>query len=235
MLNTYNAKVNRIDTLIPNKIYRFLFSLEEPKTIEFSAGQYLMLHVNDNYRLYSISSSPSEKTKLETIVDVTPNGIGSKYLQNLKIGDSVKFRAPIGLFTLQKTNLPKIFIGTGTGIVPLLSMIRHLTENKFNKKYLLLWGLSDISCIYNKDILNSLCKQNSYFSYIFCLSKCLEKNTNIHNGRVQKCLQELSKNVNFNGNEFYICGRPTTVENVKQFLHKDLSITPENIFFENFT
>jgi NAD(P)H-flavin reductase len=235
MLNTYRAIVNKVDTLIPNKIYRFLFSLEAPKTIQFLAGQYFMLHVHNVYRLYSISSPPSEKTKLETIVDITPNGIGSKYLHGLKVGDSVTFRAPIGLFTLQNTNRPKIFIGTGTGIVPLLSMIRHLTENKFSNQYSLLWGLSDIGCIYNREILSRIIKENSYFSYTYCLSRCLEKGTDIHNGRVQNYLQYLSGKISLKDTEFYVCGRPTTVESVKQFLQKDLSITPKNIFFENFT
>ena len=108
MLRAYKAQVRKKRKIAPN-VYFFQFKLIYPKSITFKPGQYFLLHTNDTVRHYSFSNSPTQKDCIDTIVDVSPMGIGSKFLLGLKLNDYVSLRAPLGQFFLQLTNKPKIF------------------------------------------------------------------------------------------------------------------------------
>jgi len=84
MLNSYLAKLKTKQKLKKN-IIRYEFSLLKPEIIDFKPGQCLLLDVKSGFRHYSISSSPTQNRLLETIVDTSPMGIGSKFLINLKM------------------------------------------------------------------------------------------------------------------------------------------------------
>ncbi len=234
MLQTYKAKVSSIDQVSP-KVYRFRFQLTEPQTVSFTAGQYLLLDVNGAYRQYSISSSPSQNTYVETAVDITPMGLGSKYLMGLKKGEEVSFRAPLGMFTLKKTGAPVVFLATGTGVVPLKSMIHQLTEDNYPQPYKLIWGLRERRSIYFDKEWQEIRVQNPNFDYLYCLSR--EENPDgprQMKGHVQDALAALSPE-ELGRSEFYICGRFQTVEDLKGFLIDKLKIHPDRLNYEKFT
>lgn len=241
MLQNYVAKVKTKQELLKN-IFRFEFSLLKPSIIEFKAGQYLLLDVKQGFRHYSISSSPRQNHILETVVDTAPMGIGSQYLLSLNVGDKVNFKAPIGLFILPATTKTKIFLATGTGIVPLISMLTSLAETKFKKNYQLFWGLRTKTDLYFTDRLASLQKQNPNFDYTYCLSKEEVKDEQCFSGHIQDALLILNSKFSIPTNsagklnyEFYLCGRPQTVDQLKQFLIDNIKVSETQIFHEKFT
>ncbi len=237
MLQTYRARLSEKQELA-TKIYRFVFTLEAPQQVNFTAGQYLLLEVKGGYRQYSISSPPSQKTALETIVDVTPMGIGSKHLLSLNIGDTVSFRAPLGMFFLQTTNKPKLFLATGTGIAPIKAMILTLVEKGFSGPFQLFWGLRNKQDIYFQDLWASLKQKNSNFDYTYCLSREKDRLEKIFPGHIQDALKNfrfLNSNFQLHDAEFYLCGRPQTVDALKQFLLEELNISTKQVFHEKFT
>lgn len=234
MLQTYTAKLKQKQQLV-DKIYRFVFTLQNQAEINFTAGQYFLLDVKGGYRQYSISSPPSQKNALETVVDITPMGLGSKYLLSLKLGDTVSFRAPLGLFFLQKSEKPKLFLATGTGIAPMKSMILDLIEQKFTQPFQLFWGLRTKEDLYFQNLWSTLKQQNSNFNYTYCLSRETEKLNNVYNGYIQDALKNFALPFQLTTCEYYLCGRPQTVEALKQFLLQELKINPQQIFYEKFS
>ncbi len=116
--------------------------LETPtaKTIAFdvpgwtghAAGQHLdiRLTAGDGYqaeRSYSIASAAGAGTRIELTVELVENGEVSSFLLNeLIIGDRIELRGPIGdYFSLRPdSSVPLLLIGGGSGIVPLMSMLR---------------------------------------------------------------------------------------------------------------
>jgi ferredoxin-NADP reductase len=97
------------------------------------AGQHLdvRLTAEDGYqaqRSYSIASPPEDGARLALAVERLDDGEVSPYLTDeLRIGDAVELRGPIGgWFTWgAKEGGPLLLVAGGSGIVPLMAMLRH--------------------------------------------------------------------------------------------------------------
>jgi NAD(P)H-flavin reductase len=230
-MQNYQACLKEKKVLTKN-VFRFQFELLKPKEINFLPGQYLLLDIKEGYRQYSISSPPSQMHYVETIVDLSPMGEGSKYLLNLKLGGTVSFRAPMGQFILRENSLPKFFLATGAGISPLKAMIQHLLEKNASEPLTLLWGLPKENNLYLDLFWQSLAKKNANFQYYYCFSQQNFKKPHSFCGHIQNKLSEtnISKN-----SQFYLCGRPEVVESLQKHLCHTLGVAKENVFYEKYS
>jgi ferredoxin-NADP reductase len=90
----------------------------------------IRLTAEDGYqaqRSYSIASSP-EDDRLMLTVERLPEGEVSPYLiEELKPGDALELRGPIGGYFVWETHMggPLFLVAGGSGIVPLMAMLRH--------------------------------------------------------------------------------------------------------------
>src|SRR5690242_7648883 len=106
--------------------------LDVPGWIRHAAGQHVdvRLTAEDGYqtqRSYSIASPP-EDTYLMLTVERIEGGEVSPYLTDeLRVGDRIELRGPIGGYFVWEVRLggPLLLVGGGSGIVPLMAMLRH--------------------------------------------------------------------------------------------------------------
>ncbi|MGZ8213355.1 MAG: FAD-binding oxidoreductase [Methylosarcina sp.] len=111
-----------------------LAPVKEPLLFSYKPGQYItfMLNINGREvtRSYSMSSSPSRPHLLEITVKKMPNGLASNWFcSQAKVGDEFTVKGPKGHFTCFASPSRKmLFIGAGSGIVPLLSMSRWIVD-----------------------------------------------------------------------------------------------------------
>ena len=235
MLTTFQASVLKIEQLT-GKVYRFVFKLISPNKLEFSPGQYVLLNIPGGFRQYSISSAPYENNIVETVVDVTPMGAGSRYLLSLKKNNELTFRAPLGVFVLKNTLRPKIFLATGTGITPFKSMVMSLVKNEFSAPFSLYWGLRSKNDIYLSSFLKKISDQNSLFTYTYCLSREQNLDDSMTPGRITAVIPTQNNLNSFaQETEWYVCGRPQMIDDMLIVLKEQLKIDPKNIFHEKFT
>ena len=239
MLQRYTAKLKEKESLAPS-VYRFIFVLQNGDALNFKAGQYIILDIPDGgkmvKRLYSIASLSTSGRELELIIKIIPNGIGSTYLESLKVNEPIAFQAPAGMFTLRKPFAKQIvFLATGTGIAPELFMIKHLLGQEVDSELFLFWGLRFLKDIYLENELTEFRSKHKNFHFKYCLSRESGlKPPYFSSGRVDKCLSTfLSKGIIDKRSQFYICGSRTVVKSLKATL-KALHIFPSNIFFEKF-
>ncbi|MBZ9811127.1 MULTISPECIES: hybrid-cluster NAD(P)-dependent oxidoreductase [unclassified Mesorhizobium] len=112
----------------------FVFSAASDRMFCFNAGQYVVLHLTINgaavARSYSVSSPPTRPLDLHITVKRTPGGLVSNWLhENLRAGDEIKIEGPLGSFKLDGLHSEKpLFLAGGSGITPLMSMLRTLTD-----------------------------------------------------------------------------------------------------------
>jgi ferredoxin-NADP reductase len=107
-------------------------TLEVPDWPGHVGGQHVDVRLTapDGYsaaRSYSIASAPNSEKRLEITVERLPNGEVSTYLtQQLIVGDQLELRGPIGGWFLWQPEQrePIQLIAGGSGIVPLIAMIR---------------------------------------------------------------------------------------------------------------
>lgn len=205
--------------------------------MEYKAGQYLSLKINaeGERRSYSLASWPTQE-KLELMVDTSPMGKGSQYILGLKPGDEVEILFPMGRFTIEDTlgeptsnNL--VFIATGSGIVPLRSMIHSLLEDKhYQGRVHLHWGMRHFSDLFWHEELKALEARFANFHFNLVLSKP-DPNWTGCRGHVNDCLIEEYQT--WRGWSAYLCGNQMMIQEVNKLL-VSRGITPNQVYFEQF-
>ena len=110
---------------VTEKVYFVTFRLVEPPTIDFRAGQNMMLMCGHGInRTMSIASPPSQNTEVLMVHDISPMGPGSKWTLALNVGDTVTVVAPTGgALSFIESPKKKIMVATGTGVAPFHAMI----------------------------------------------------------------------------------------------------------------
>lgn len=97
------------------------------------AGQHVDVRLTapDGYvamRSYSIASSPSSAAVIELAIERFPDGEVSPFFHDVaRIGDEIELRGPLGGHFVWPgiTGTPVLLIGAGSGVVPLMAMIRR--------------------------------------------------------------------------------------------------------------
>jgi NAD(P)H-flavin reductase len=216
------------------KFEHYHFELKKPFQLDFKAGQFVSVLVNEQgmRRAYSICSDPDINHGIEILLDIAPQGIGVKYFQNLKFGDEIKFLAPMGRFVIndEVNHKSLTLIGTGSGIAPLHSMVVDQLKNKNDKRPIVLyWGLRHARHLVWQDEFTRWSKKFTNFSFHPTLSKP-EKGWPLCRGRVTDCLSvhDLLESAGY-----YLCGSRAMIEDCKKIL-LERGVSEKNIYHEQF-
>lgn len=120
--------------LSPN-VYRFVFGLPDPTTVlGLPIGQHVAIKATVDgatvTRSYTPTSNNLDRGRLELVVKCYPDGLMSRYLSGLEIGETVPFRGPKGAMKYTKDVARHIgMVAGGTGITPMYQLIRAICEN----------------------------------------------------------------------------------------------------------
>lgn len=216
------------------KFIQYMFELTLPPDITFQAGQYVSLQVSERgeRRSYSICSSPEVTHGFELLIDITPQGVGTKYLDALQFGQEVNVLMPLGMFTVPENSDEDslVLIATGSGIAPFKSMILDQLQNKQDQRQITLnWGLREVNQMFWQDEFQELAESFPNFHFHPVISKPTPE-WPLCRGRVTDCL----KTHEFNPKAgFYLCGNEPMVIDVKAFL-AEKGIPADHIHHEKF-
>ncbi|MBZ9894587.1 MULTISPECIES: ferredoxin reductase [unclassified Mesorhizobium] len=103
------------------------------KSFDYKAGQHVDVRLTapDGYtamRSYSIASAPDGSDVIELAIERLADGEVSPFFHDVaQVGDTIELRGPLGGHFLWPgpTEKPVLLIGAGSGVVPLMAMIRH--------------------------------------------------------------------------------------------------------------
>ncbi|MFD7046695.1 ferredoxin reductase [Streptomyces mirabilis] len=107
------------------------FRFAVPEWTGHLPGQHLMLRLTaeDGYvaqRHYSLASPPDDTGHIELTLDHVEGGEVSGWFHTVaRPGDSVEVRGPLSGFFAWPGDRPALLVGAGSGVVPLMSMLRH--------------------------------------------------------------------------------------------------------------
>lgn len=122
---------------------RSLF-LDLPGGLAFRPGQFVscLLPVGGERltRPYSIASDPEQTDRLELLLNLVPDGEGSRHLFALPIGGTIQLTGPWGTFALDRApDAETVFVADGTGIAPIRPML-HRAAATATRPLHLVWG-----------------------------------------------------------------------------------------------
>ena len=140
----YEARVERIAEHAPDTRSLFLHGVR----LQYRPGQFIscLLPVGGEtlIRPYSIVSDPGDDD-LEICLNRVPGGLGSAYLLALAVGSALRFTGPWGTFVLDRApDAETVFIADGTGIAPILPMIRRALATASGHPLRLLHAAGDV-------------------------------------------------------------------------------------------
>jgi len=131
--------------------------------MRYQAGQYISLSFRINGRKYtrpySFSSSPSGDAFLETTVKRIPNGVLSNYIHsNVQVGDVVEVLENMGDFVhkADETFDEIFFWGVGSGITPLISIVKEVLNSNSDSKVNLIYGNKNFESTIFLELINEL-------------------------------------------------------------------------------
>lgn len=127
------AKLINRQMLTDNVIELTIETYKEVKVIPWQWALFLFEDEQWPFqRAYSIvdQDTDNEKTMMIFAIKLTENGRWGVAISKTHIGDEVLLKWVFWHFLLQDTQLPKVFIWTGVGIIPLLNMAKYCTTEK---------------------------------------------------------------------------------------------------------
>jgi ferredoxin-NADP reductase len=172
-------------------------------------------------RSYSIASAPNSEHRVEITVERLPNGEVSPYLtQEVAVDDRLELRGPIGgwfVWSSQQTDAVQLIAG-GSGIVPLMAMIRARASAGSTAPFRLLYSVREPDSVFYCDELRAFSERNLPVMVTYAFTRAAPKGWPRPPGRVNAALiAEATWPANL-APSCYVCGPTPFVETVATFL-----------------
>jgi len=210
---------------------------------EFLPGQHLPMQISLDdkpvRRTYSICSVPGE-LPLQIGVRVQPGGQFSEYVaKEMKVGDELEVMPPFGQFHADidpECARTYLAFAAGSGITPILSIMRTTLENEPQSRFVLFYGNRRQRTTMFIDDLYALKNRFPERLQLYFLFSQEEQEFDVFSGRLDgKKVPELYETfcAGLEPDEAYVCGPNTMIENVKSAL-VGVGMDDSNIHIERF-
>ncbi len=191
--------------------------------MNFRAGQYISIVIpgagpggRNLRRAYSIASAP-QWNEVELCVKLVDGGPGTSYLNSLKAEHEFQGQAPFGDFCLEHDQkLPAMFIGTGTGLAPLRSMVLCDEWQSKAPVSFLLGVRSEKDIIYPELFTAERPAQLQGHDHVKIALSRPEGPWDGFKGRVTDYIRAMDWD--FVHSHYYLCGSGAMIAEVKEFL-----------------
>jgi ring-1,2-phenylacetyl-CoA epoxidase subunit PaaE len=213
---------------------------------KYKQGQYLTLKLKvkgeEIRRSYSICSSPVDEHELRVAIKKVKDGRASTFINdNVKVGDAIEVMIPMGNFFTEMNAANKknyILFAGGSGITPMLSILKTVLTSEPNSRVTLLYGNNDeSSVIFYKKIDELAITHSDRLNVVHVLNAPPAGHPELLKGLMtkEKNMELVKSYVNTAlDNEYFICGPGPMMENVVSAL-KELNINEAKVHIEYFT
>ena len=201
-------------------------TLEVPDWPGQVAGQHVdvRLTASDGYsavRSYSIASAPNPKNRLEITVERLPDGEVSPYLtQEVLVSDRLELRGPIGGWFVWRTHQtePIQLIAGGSGIVPLMAMIRSRASAGSTAPFRLLYSVREPGAVFYREELEPRSEQDRAVMLTYAYTRAAPRNWPRPPARIDAALVASTTWPSKLVPTCYVCGPTPFVESVAGYL-----------------
>ena len=217
------------------------FTLTLPNWTPHRAGQHydIRLTAADGYqaqRSYSIASEPERVGEVDLTIERIADGEVSPYMHDLLVpGDRIEVRGPIGGYFVWEASMkePLVLIAGGSGVVPLMAMVRHRAAAGVKVPTRLLYSSRTFDDIIYYDELESLRAKKNGLEVFHTLTRAQPAGWTGYMRRIdQQILGEVVKPFG-KSPQIFICGPTLLVEAAANGLVQ-LGIKPTQVRTERF-
>ncbi len=226
---------------VTHDIVSLRLELVEPKGFTFRPGQYadIQLPSGEGHRSFSMATTPSTLGEVEFLIKKYPGGLFSGLLEGvLQVGDTLELDGPYGSFSLKKGSERRVVcIGGGAGMAPILSLLRHMAEEKIERPVSFYYGARTPADLFYLEAINELGSQLKEFRFVACLSmtepsELAELGYEAHGGLVTDIVERFE--IDLAEADLYLCGPPPMVD-AALVLMESQQVPVEQVHFDKFT
>jgi CDP-4-dehydro-6-deoxyglucose reductase len=214
-------------------VRHFGFEALGVQRLEFVPGQFTsfteVIDGKEITRAYSLASAPSGTNRFELCLNRVEPGHLSRRLFDMKPGDRIEMRQPLGMFVLRQPPRDSILIATGTGIAPFRSILQASLKTS-SPAFTLLFGVRYESHLLYREEFEEMARRYPHFQFWPTLTRP-DAGWKGRQGRVQTHLAEAigaRRDV-----DFYLCGLKEMVDEVRGIL-KGQGFDRKQIFYEKY-
>ncbi len=233
-IQQYKTEVEQI-TQLTHDIRGIQVRLIEPTTMTFKAGQYIDLLVpgTQEWRSYSMANPPSRSGEVEIMVKLMPGGLFSSYVdQHLQEGERLTIQGPYGNFYLRDTNRKALFIAGGSGMAPILSLLRDMAEKQTARPITYFYGARTRRDLFLLDALYEFEHRLPNFRFIPALSEPASGDAwDQETGLITDVVKRLVPNGT--NMEAYMCGPSVMIDAALVTLSR-LGLKESDMFYDKF-
>ena len=224
----YNARLTRREDLTESLGFFWVSFDADP--VMFDPGQYLTIGVESNGKLlqrpYSVASSPRDAADgYEFYVRLVDGGIFTPLLWRLPIGHGMSMKGPKGKFVLEPVDdRIHVFISSGTGIAPFISMMKTLLIDGAPRRAVVLHGASYVEDLGYREQLEEWERSGEYpVTYVPTISRPQAPQNagwSRRSGRVEAVVPAVYDELGLTTENSiaYICGNPDMILAVETLL-----------------
>ncbi len=229
-LKRETANCVSVSFVIPPDL-REIFSYKEGQNITIRKN----LHGQELRRSYSICNAPHEN-ELKIAIKKVEKGLFSTFANNeIQAGDELEVMPPTGRFTSRGTTGNYLGIAAGSGITPVISIVKHILKTQADSSFTLIYGNQKRNSIIFFEEIEAL--KNKYMERFVCVNILSRERTDadINYGRIDTTKFEVLKQlINFkNITNAFLCGPEAMILSASAFLEKE-GLAKANIHFELF-
>jgi ferredoxin-NADP reductase len=226
--------------LVPETARVTTLVLDPPAWPGHRAGQHVdvRLTAEDGYqaeRSYSIASAPEDERLMLTVERLEDGEVSPYLVDELRAGDELELRGPIGGYFLWEDSLggPLVLIGGGSGVVPLRSMLRHWAVGSRTAPVRLVYSSRSLSEVIYRQELLGYASAYEQVDVRLALTREWPEEYAGHTGRIDQALLAQVAGPPDERPLVYVCGPNGFVEAAAGWL-VDLGHAPERIRTERF-
>lgn len=217
------------------------FTLALPQWSGHEPGQHcdVRLTAPDGYqteRSYSIASAPERVGEVALTIERIEGGEVSPYLHDVvTTGDQIELRGPVGGYFVWNVGIggPLMLIGGGSGVVPLMAMIRHRAAQHSTVPTRLLYSSRTQDDVIYKSELDQLASGDGQLDVAFTFTRQAPSNWKGYHRRIDAAmLSEVMRPLG-EAVHTYVCGPTLLVESVANSLVQ-MGLAPQQIRTERF-
>jgi len=227
---TFRGSVTGLDRLSPTTV-ALTIEITDRDKLAFLPGQYVNIAVpgTEESRSYSFSNAPDDDA-LTFLVKITPGGVMSTYLdERAEVGDAIAFTGPHGSFFLREASDPVLLLAGGTGLAPILAILRTLGAQQSKRPIHLLYGATTDDDVVETDTIEALAASIPGMTWAHCVA---DKDTTApHQGYVTSLIEP--EHLHDGTAAVYLCGPPAMVDGVRSHFF-DQGMSPGGFFYEKF-
>jgi ferredoxin-NADP reductase len=198
----------------------------------------IRLITEDGYqaqRSYSIASPPEDQLLMLTVERVKDGEVSPYLLDELRVGDRLELRGPIArhFVWISGSSGPLCLIAGGTGITPLMAMLRHRDRSSSRTPTVLIYSTRSLPDIVYREELDAMACGDANLNVVYALTREQPQDWAGHRGRIDRTLLATNCFLPIQNPAIYVCGPTAFVENVSSLL-LELRFDPFRIKTERF-